>query len=102
MKIVDLPRGCGKTFNLVKLSLKNNMPIIVMTEEGKKLCYEYAKGEDIVVYTLEEYLKLKNKPEKVYIDDGLDIIQKIFKESKIDILTFSSEEYQDNQYFILK
>lgn len=114
MKLVDIPRGMGKTFNLVILSLKNNIPIIVSSvgSHKKYIYYDLLKREfpnenpdNLKVYTYQEYLELESKPEKVYLDDCFNILQfDIFENSSIDIATYSSEDclFQDNTLFLSK
>lgn len=100
MKLLNLPRLTGKTYHLVRLSIKNNVPIVAYSNAGKDICYYILEinfpdieKEKLIVYTYEEYLKLENKPKKIYIDEGFEILKKIFNESEIDIVTYSSEDY---------
>ena len=104
MKIVDMPRGTGKTFQLLCKQKKTGVPILVYTDSIKKALYGLYKEtfKDMKILSLSEYLNLSNKPQKIYIDDVFCLLQALFPLSKIDICTFSSEDYVENIKFLLK
>lgn len=95
MKLLDMPRGTGKTTLLKYLSKKNNVPIVVCNQKQK--FYIKMKNPTIEIYTYEEFLKLGVKPKRVYIDEVFGLLNQLFKGTTIDIVTFSREELEKDE-----
>lgn len=96
MKILDMPRGFGKTYNLLfqQSISQDNIPIVVATDNLKRVLISLYKDEfpNINILSLDEYMRLPKKPEKIYIDEVFILLSKIFKDSKIEVCSFSSED----------
>jgi uncharacterized protein YacL len=65
-------RGTGKTFNLTKLSAKNNVPVVCLTKFGCMAVERYAEEMGLKIpkpILVEDFVNMKEKPKYVYIDD---------------------------------
>lgn len=79
MEIMNLPRGCGKTTNIIIEAVKTGYPIITLCRTMKRDIERHAEkitNKKIIVYTVAEFLdddfwcdKIDKKPEHVLIDE---------------------------------
>ena len=101
MKILNMPRGTGKTSQLFFKAEKTDIPIIVMSKDNKEACSKTYGNRFI---SLEEYFEMKpsERPQKIYIDESFEILKRIFKDSEIIATTFSSEEYNSELWILMK
>lgn len=72
MEIFNVPRCCGKTTHLIVEATKTGCPIVVGLQTQKKYLEETIKkitDKHVDVYTIQEILNMKNKPEDILIDE---------------------------------
>lgn len=90
MKIVDMPRGTGKTYQLARLSKETGYPVVVMDDT---LAYLFNKDyPDSKFISLQNFLENQSEYDNIYIDDINVILQKLFPNTKIRVMTYSSED----------
>ena len=84
MKILNYPRGSGKTQALVKLAGESNLPIIVSTPQKKAKLKEQilVSPFSVEVFTAQEFIHglngAKFAPDaKICIDDMDEVLQEI-------------------------
>lgn len=101
LNLLDVPRGSGKTYLLVEESKKTGIPIIVFDEKFKNYLKE--KNKEIEIYTLEEYIKLKEKPKEIYIDEGIEVLKRFLNRNgtEIKIMSTSTSAYNHIGYLKL-
>lgn len=84
MKIINVPRGSGKSEELIRLAAENNCSIVVSSAAKKDKILEkilYNKSR-VPVYTVAEFLHGVNgavftKEDKICIDDMDEVLQEI-------------------------
>lgn len=64
MEILNNPRGTGKSTIIVNKAIKTGYPILVRTECQKHFL-ESITEKYIKVYTVEEFIYMKEKPEHI-------------------------------------
>lgn len=102
MEILNIPRGFGKTTNIIVRSIETGYPIIVNNEMEKrriKRVAESAFRRDVTVFTIEEFRDndiwgYLGKPKKVLIDE-LPNVLRFLLESDCEMATMTSESLQD-------
>ncbi len=84
MKILNYPRGSGKTQELIKLAAESNSPIIVSTIQKKNKLKEQilVSPYSVEVFTAQEFIHglngAKFAPDaKICIDDMDEVLQQI-------------------------
>lgn len=99
MKIFDMPRGTGKTYQLAMLSEKTGYPVLVATHSEKmNLERRFPKAKFISASVWKEMNKDK-RPNHVYIDEVFRVLQKFLSyDVSIEGASFSSEQEAYAQY----
>lgn len=73
-------RGYGKTYDLIKYALENDVAIIVVSQIQKSHHLEMAKryfGEEPKIYTIEEWARHgKHQSNNKYVVDELELVTK--------------------------
>lgn len=88
MKIMDMPRGTGKTSTLFYLSQYCKTPIVTSAAAIKLYQDKYPEA---IAMTYEEFLKLDKKPKQIYLDEIDLFMQKTFPDTKILIASCSND-----------
>lgn len=109
MEIMNLPRGCGKTTNIIIEAVKTGYPIITLYNAmGKRIerRAEEITNQKITVYTVAEFLddgfwrgKIDKKPEYVLIDELSFVLEELLG-AKCEMATMTSkslEEYYERR-----
>lgn len=101
MKIFDMPRGTGKTYQLAILSEKTGYPVLVATEMERKDCQRrFPKAKFISVSGWQQIINKGERPEHIYVDEALWVLQKLLSYNiKIEGVSFSSEQEAYAQYW---
>lgn len=104
MEIINLPRGCGKTTNIIIEAVKTGYPIITLRRTMKRDIERRAEkitNKKITVYTVAEFLdddfwcdKIDKKPEHILIDE-LPYILKELLGSKCETATMTSKSLEE-------
>lgn len=94
MKIINRARRSGKTLMLINSSYINDIPILVKDECRAQLIRNQASelGLLIRVFTLSDWIRDNIRFEKVYIDEGKEIIETIlnnYLHTQVVACTFS-------------
>lgn len=79
MEILNNPRGTGKTAIIVNKAIKTGYPILVGTECQKHFL-ESITEKCIKVYTVEEFIYLKEKPEHILIDESPRVLYELWRQ----------------------
>lgn len=103
MIILKGGRGCGKTYQLIQMSVQNHIPILVANNMQREHILNMAKemgyeNEIIDPIILHNYLnshgimrsKIYNKG--IYIDNVDHVLDKLFEGVKINAITYRIEE----------
>ena len=96
MDIIDIPRGYGKTWMTINRAKETGYPIIVDTTFNKRLIMERLREyryEDVSVYTVKEWITMRNKPKDQIIIDELPMVLTNLFGARVDLATLSSNEY---------
>lgn len=96
MKITEMPRGSGKTTRLIYESSYKNIPIICSSMSKKQYIYDLADKRGVVIpepITVKQYLKLKNPPKRILIDEVFNVLSWVFDLSTIEEVTYSKEDF---------
>ena len=109
MEIMNLPRGCGKTTNIIIEAVKTGYPIITLYNAMRKRIERRAEeitNQKITVYTVAEFLddgfwrgKIDKKPEYVLIDELAFVLEELLG-AKCEMATMTSkslEEYYERR-----
>lgn len=109
MEIMNLPRGCGKTTNIIIEAVKTGYPIITLCNAMRKRIERRAEeitNQKITVYTVAEFLddgfwrgKIDKKPEYVLIDELSFVLEELLG-AKCEMATMTSkslEEYYERR-----
>lgn len=104
MEIFNVPRGCGKTTNIIIEAAKTGYPIITLRRTMKKDIERRAEkitNKKITVYTVAEFLdddfwrgKIDKKPEHVLIDELPFILEELLG-AKCEIATMTSKSLEE-------
>lgn len=104
MEIMNLPRGCGKTTNIIMESVKTGYPIITLRSIMKRNIERRAEeitNKKITVYTVAEFLddefwqgKIDKKPEHILIDDMPFVLEELLG-AKCEAATMTSGSLED-------
>ena len=100
MKIIDMPRGTGKTWNLAKISNARGIPIIT---DSARILEDFYKDifPNATFMTYTQYLKKIDKPKEILIDEFPFLMKnKMFPQSKILAMTYSSEDMDNYGSYI--
>lgn len=100
MKIIDMPRSTGKTYQLAQLSEKTGYPVLVATNYEMKDCSRrFPNATFISVDKLKE--RGRRIPEHMYIDELFWVLSRLLPDTVIEGVSFSSEQeaYQQFQKF---
>ena len=121
MKIINMPRGTGKTYNIVQLAMQNNGTVIVRTKSDKDYILTLIV-EDICknnkwerskypfdVYTISEWQNLKTHQlvniyqngNNLYVDDFPQILEYLLG-ARPKFATYSSEQTDISNLSLLK
>lgn len=98
MKIFDMPRGTGKTYQLAMLSEKTGYPVLVATHsERVDLERRFPNSKFISLAELQK--PGARAPEHIYIDEVFWVLQKLLSyDVSIEGVSFSSEQEAYLQY----
>lgn len=88
MKIMDMPRGMGKTTTLFYLSQEYQIPVVT-TLAAKRLYQD--KYPAAICMTYEEYLGAVKKPAQILLDEINLFMEAAFPASKVLIATCSND-----------
>lgn len=104
MEIINLPRGCGKTTNIIIEAVKTGYPIITLRNTMKRDIQRRAEkitNKKITVYTVAEFLnddfwcdRIDKKPEHILIDELPYILEELFG-SKCETATMTSKSLEE-------
>lgn len=104
MEIMNLPRGCGKTTNIIIESVKTGYPIITLRNTMKKEIERRAEkitNKKITVYTVAEFLddefwlgKIDKKPNHVLIDELPFVLEELLG-AKCEMATMTSDSLKE-------
>ena len=99
MKIFDMPRGTGKTYQLAMLSEKTGYPVLVATEMEREDCQRrFPKAKFISVSELQK--PGVRVPEHIYIDEVFWVLGNLLPhEVTVEGVSFSSEQEAYAQYW---
>lgn len=100
MKIFDMPRGTGKTYQLAMLSEKTGYPVLVATEMEREDCERrFPKAKFISVLGWQRINK-EERPKHIYVDEVFWVLQKLISyDVEIEGVSFSSEQEAYAQYW---
>ena len=101
MKIFDMPRGTGKTYQLAMLSEKTGYPVLVANEMEREDCERrFPKAKFISVSGWQQITNKGGRPEHIYVDEALWVLQKLLSYNvEIEGVSFSSEQEAYAQYW---
>ena len=88
MKIMDMPRGTGKTSTLFYLSQLHKTPVVTTAAAIKLYKDRYPEA---IAMTYEEFLSLYKKPERIYLDEINFFMLTAFPNTKILIASCSND-----------
>lgn len=92
MEILNNPRGTGKTTIIVNKAIKTGYPILVGTE-----CQKHFLGgiteKYIKVYTVEEFIHLKENPKHILIDELPRVLYELL-ETDVELATMTSKSLE--------
>lgn len=104
MEIMNLPRGCGKTTNIIIEAAKTGYPIITLYNAMRRRIERRAEeitNQKITVYTVAEFLddgfwrgKIDKKPEHVLIDELSFVIEELLG-AKCEMATMTSKSLEE-------
>ena len=104
MEIMNLPRGCGKTTNIIIEAVKTGYPIITFRSTMKRDIERRAEkitNQKITVYTVAEFLndefwcnKIDKKPEHVLIDELPFVLEELLG-AKCETATMTSRSLEE-------
>lgn len=104
MEIMNLPRACGKSTNIIIEAVKTGYPVIVGTNMQKRdLEYRAEKitNKRISIYTVEEFCnddfwrgKIDFKPKKVLIDELPSVLRYLLN-SECEMATMTSKSLEE-------
>lgn len=100
MKIFDMPRGTGKTYQLAMLSEKTGYPVLVATEMEREDCERrFPKAKFISVSGWQWIKNKEERPKHIYVDEAFWVLQKLISyDVEIEGASFSSEQEAYAQY----
>ena len=92
MEILNNPRGTGKTTIIVNKAIQTEYPVLVGTENQKHFLESITKKR-IKVYTVEEFIYLKEKPEHILIDELPRVLYELL-ETDVELATMTSKSLE--------
>lgn len=92
MEILNNPRGTGKTTIIVNKAIQTGYPVLVGTENQKDFL-ENITEKRIKVYTVEEFIYLKEKPEHILIDELPRVLYELL-ETDVELATMTSKSLE--------
>ncbi len=102
MRIVDMPRGTGKTYQLAQVSEEKNIPIIIADNLTKKLLLKKYPNAHFMSWQEYSHLSCYGKPIDILIDEFPSVLKEIFKDSVILAATYSSEDQYNDEPFLVQ
>lgn len=97
MKIIDMPRNAGKTYQLAQLSEKTGYPVLVATNYEMKDCSRrFPNATFISADKLKE--PGRRMPEHMYIDELFWVLSHLLPDTVIEGVSFSSEQEAYKQF----
>lgn len=99
MEIMNLPRGCGKSTNIIIEAVNTGYPVIVGTNMQKRHLErrtEEITNKRISIYTAEEFLrgKIDFKHKKVLIDE-LPFVLSYLLNAECEMATMTSKSLEE-------
>ena len=104
MEIMNLPRGCGKSTNIIIEAVKTGYPVIVGTKSQKRdleYCAEKITNKRISIYTVEEFCdddfwrgKIDFNPNKVLIDELPSVLRYLLN-AECEMATMTSKSLEE-------
>nr|DAG19896.1 MAG TPA: helicase/RNA Complex, VIRAL PROTEIN-RNA complex [Caudoviricetes sp.] len=96
---MNLPRGCGKSTNIIIEAVETGYPVIVGTNMQKRHLERRAEeitNKRISIYTAEEFLRGKKdfKPKKVLIDE-LPFVLSYLLNTECEMATMTSKSLEE-------
>ena len=88
MRIVDMPRGTGKTYQLAQVSEEKNIPIIIADNLTKKLLLKKYPNAHFMSWQEYSHLSCYGKPIDILIDEFP--------------ATYSSEDQYNDEPFLVQ
>jgi hypothetical protein len=100
MEIMNLPRCCGKSTNIIIEAVNTGYPVIVGTNMQKRHLERRAEeitNKCISIYTVEEFLrgKIDFKPKKVLIDE-LPFVLSYLLNAECEMATMTSKSLEEH------
>ena len=92
MEILNNPRGTGKTTIIVNKAIKTGYPILIGTKNQKHFL-EGITEKYIKVYTVEEFIHLKEKPKHILIDELPRVLYELL-ETDVELATMTSKSLE--------
>ena len=92
MEILNNPRGTGKTTTIVNKAIRTGYPVLVGTKDQKRF-FESITEKYIKVYTVEEFIYLKEKPKHILIDELPSVLYELL-ETDIELATMTSKSLE--------
>lgn len=102
MNIISLPRGNGKTVQLIKMSAENNIPIVVNNECVKRCILKKSKDmnltipEPIVYYSKANLRDIKD----VYIDNIDYFVSNLIDCNVVSATITEDKDYNSHENFV--
>lgn len=104
MEIMNIPRACGKSTNIIIEAVKTGYPVIVGTKNHKRLLERRAEevtNKRISIYTVAEFCddgfwqgKIDFKPKKVLIDE-LPFVLSYLLNAECEMATMTSKSLEE-------
>ena len=104
MEIMNLPRCCGKSTNIIIEAVNTGYPVIVATTMQKRYlerCAEEIANKRISIYTAEEFCdddfwrgKIDFKPKKVLIDELPSVLNYLLN-AECEMATMTSKSLEE-------
>ena len=100
MKIFDMPRGTGKTYQLAMLSEKTGYPVLVATEMEREDCERRFPKAKLISVSGWQWTNKEERPKHIYVDEAFWALQKLLSyDVEIEGVSFSSEQEAYAQYW---
>lgn len=99
LKIIDLPRGQGKTMRLLYKSEWDQIPILCSTKSQKECLLEKSRILNINIphpICVREFVDQKLQPKKVLVDEACLVLQSFLSQTTIEACTLSSVDIATN------
>ena len=100
MKIFDMPRGTGKTYQLAMLSEKTGYPVLVANEMEREDCERRFPKAKFISVSGWQWTNKEERPKHIYVDEAFWVLQKLLSyDVEIEGVSFSSEQEAYAQYW---